>query len=63
MNVLQLIAMAGGLGDYAKPKSIRVQRVERGQVVNLSFDYEEQISKSKNIRSLELKAGDTVVVP
>lgn len=63
MNPLQLIAMAGGLGDYAKPKSIRIVRFEHGQAVDVRFDYEAQISKSKNVHSVELKAGDTVVVP
>jgi len=63
MNVLQLIAMAGGLGDYAKPRSIRVVRFEQGQIVDVHFDYDEQIGKSKHVRSVELKAGDTVVVP
>ena len=63
MNVLQLIATAGGLGDYAKPKSIRVVRFEHNQPVNLKFDYEEAIKHSKNARNIELMPGDTVVVP
>jgi polysaccharide export outer membrane protein len=63
MNVLQLIATAGGLGDYAKPKSIRIVRVQLGQATNLRFDYEEAIKQSKTARNVELKAGDTVVVP
>ena len=32
MTVLQLIATAGGLGDYAKARDIRVVRVENGRL-------------------------------
>ena len=63
MNVLQLIATAGGLGDYAKPRAIRVVRFEHGQTVSVPFDYQEMTRQSKKARNIELKAGDTVFVP
>jgi polysaccharide export outer membrane protein len=63
MTVLQLIATAGGLGDYAKPKDIRVVRVENGQARNLRFDYSEVTKREEKAPSIELKSGDTVVVP
>ena len=63
MNVLQLIATAGGLGDYAKPREIRVVRIEHGQTVSVPFDYEAMTKLSKKAHNVELKAGDTVIVP
>ena len=64
MTVLQLIATAGGLGDYAKANDIRVVRFENGRPTTLRFDYDEAAKRSKTPRSpLELRSGDTVVVP
>jgi polysaccharide biosynthesis/export protein len=63
MTVLQLIATAGGLGDYAKAKDIRVVRAEEGRTSNLRFDYSEASKPSKRLQDIELKSGDTVIVP
>lgn len=63
MTVLQLIATAGGLGDYAKSKDIRVVRIENGRPINLRFDYDEMTKPSKKVQNIELKSGDTVIVP
>jgi polysaccharide biosynthesis/export protein len=63
MTILQLIATAGGLGDYAKAKDIKVVRVENGKPVTLHFDYENVTKPSTKTRNVELKSGDTVIVP
>lgn len=63
MTVLQLIATAGGLQEYAKSRDIRVVRTERGRDVTLRFDYEQTTKRDDPARNLELKAGDTVIVP
>jgi polysaccharide export outer membrane protein len=63
MTVLQLIATAGGLGDYAKPKDIHVVRVEEGRTNKFRFDYTEMSKSSKRSQDIELKSGDTVIVP
>jgi polysaccharide export outer membrane protein len=63
MNVLQLIATAGGLSDYAKAKDIRVMRVQQGHSVSLRFDYVQFMKENKTSQAIELKAGDIVVVP
>ena len=65
MTILQLIATAGGLQDYAKAKDIRVVRVENGRPVNLRFDYDEMTRETNHqpSRNIELKVGDTVIVP
>jgi polysaccharide export outer membrane protein len=63
MTILQLIATAGGLGDYAKAKDIKVVRVENGRPTTLHFDYEDVTKPSTKTRNVELKSGDTVIVP
>lgn len=62
-TVLQLIAMAGGLGDFADQKNIAVMRVENGKPVRYPFNYKDVI-KGKNLKqNILLKPGDTVIVP
>ena len=60
-TVLQLISMAGGLKDFADSKNILIVRREGGKTVSYAFNY-------RNLRghlqqNIELKPGDTVVVP
>jgi polysaccharide biosynthesis/export protein len=64
MTVLQLIATAGGLQDFAKSKEIRIVRSENGKSSSIRFDYDE-ITKNpdKAAQTFELKPGDTIIVP
>jgi polysaccharide export outer membrane protein len=63
MTVIQLIALAGGLKEFADGKNILVMRTDNGTQTAYSFDYQ-QLLKRKNLRqNIELKPGDTVVVP
>jgi len=60
-TVLQLIAMAGGLKDFADSRNIMIVRRESGQTSSYAFNYKEI---RKNLQqNIELKPGDTVVVP
>lgn len=62
-SVMQLIAMAGGLREYANSKKIVIMRTENGQPVSLPFNYP-AVTSGKNLKqNVELKPGDTVVVP
>jgi polysaccharide biosynthesis/export protein len=62
-TVLQLIAVAGGLQEYADASQILVLRPEGGRSRTLRFNYKEA-SKGKNLQqNVELKPGDTVIVP
>ncbi len=63
MTVLQLISIAGGLGDYAKSEKISIVRNEGGKQVAFKFNYKEVINSRKLDQNIELKPGDTVVVP
>ena len=64
MTALQLIATAGGLQDFAKSKEIRIVRTENGKSTSIRFDYDE-ITKNpeKAAQNIELKPGDTIIVP
>jgi polysaccharide biosynthesis/export protein len=62
-TVLQLISMAGGLTEFAKQKDIAVMRTEGGKPLRLPFNYKDVV-KGKNLKqNIELKPGDTVIVP
>ena len=62
-SVMQLIAMAGGLREYANSKKIIIMRTENGRPVSLAFNYP-AVTSGKNLKqNVELKPGDTVVVP
>jgi polysaccharide biosynthesis/export protein len=63
-TVLDAIAMAGGLRDFAKQKSIYVLRPELdGTQLRLPFNYKEAIKDKRIVRNIKLQAHDTVVVP
>jgi polysaccharide export outer membrane protein len=62
-TVLQLIAIAGGLRDFADGKNITVMRSRQGAQSVFEFNYQD-VLKKKNLRqNIELEPGDTVVVP
>ena len=62
-TVLQLIATAGGLLEYAKTKDIRIVRTENGRQVAYRFNYND-VRQGRNLsQNILLKPGDTVIVP
>lgn len=62
-TVLQLISMSGGLTEYAHSKKITIMRTENGRQVAYHFNYKD-VAAGKNMKqNIELKPGDTVVVP
>jgi polysaccharide export outer membrane protein len=63
MTVLQLIAVAGGLNEYADRGHITIMRTENGKQTTFKFNYSD-VSKGKNVtQNIVLTPGDTVVVP
>lgn len=63
VNVLQAIALAGGLTEYANSKNVMVLRVTNGRTQTFKFNYKD-VSKGKNLeQNIQLLPGDTVVVP
>lgn len=62
-TVMQLIAMAGGLREYANGKKIVIMRTENGKSRSLPFNYKNVVEGKNLDQNIELKPGDTVVVP
>jgi len=62
-TVLQALAEAGGITDYAKRKRIYILRIVNGAQVNLPFDYDAVVRGQKVAQNVMLVAGDTIVVP
>ena len=63
MNVLQFIALAGGLLEYADAKNLTIIRKESGRDRPLKFNFKD-VSRGKNLQqNVSLQPGDTVVVP
>lgn len=61
VNVLQALALAGGLKDFADAKNIRILRQNSTGVQTIPFNYKEAIRGSQ--QPFVLKPGDTIVVP
>lgn len=62
-TVLQLIALAGGLNEFADGDEIVVMRTENGRQVGHRFNYN-QMRKRRNLQqNIVLRPGDTVLVP
>lgn len=62
-TVMQLIALAGGLSEFADGENITIMRDENGQARTLKFNYRD-VSKGKNLtQNIEVEPGDTIVVP
>jgi polysaccharide biosynthesis/export protein len=63
MTVLQLIAQAGGLQEWADSKHITVMRKEDGKDTALKFNYKDVVKQKNLQQNVLLKPGDTVIVP
>ena len=62
-SVLQLIATAGGIAEYADKKKIVIVRRENGKETTLRFNYDD-VMKGKNLeQNIDLKPGDSIIVP
>jgi polysaccharide biosynthesis/export protein len=62
-TVLQLLAMAGGVADFAKKDRVLIMRTENGRTRSYKFNYKD-VSQGKNLeQNIELKPGDTIIVP
>jgi len=62
-TVLQIIAEAGGLREFANRKGIYVLRKENGAQTRLSFNYDHVIRGKDPKENILLRPGDTIVVP
>lgn len=62
-TVMQVLAMAGGIHEFADAKNIIVMRNEPSGQVAYRFNYKEVLKRKNLKQNIELKPGDTVVVP
>ncbi len=65
MTVVTLISLAGGVGEYAHTDRIQIVRTENGQQKSYFFNYKDFMrGKPEALKqNIELKIGDTVIVP
>lgn len=61
LTIIQALALAGGLKDFADAKNIRVLRRTPSGVQTIAFNYKEALRSSGDV--IYLRPGDTVVVP
>lgn len=63
LTVMQAIALAGGLTEYADSKNITILRSAKGETETLKFNYKD-VARGRNLeQNVQLRPGDTVVVP
>jgi polysaccharide biosynthesis/export protein len=62
MTVVELLVQGGGLGPFAKAKSIYILRMVNGNQTRIHFNYKDAIS-GKSGSDVLLEPGDVVVVP
>jgi polysaccharide biosynthesis/export protein len=63
MTVLQALSNAGGFTAFANQKGIYVLRQDGGKQQKLFFNYKDVVSGKKTEQNVELKPGDTIVIP
>jgi len=62
-NVLQALAMAGGLNPFAKRGKIKIFREEGAETKTFSFDFDEVAKGEALEQNIRLHRGDVIVVP
>jgi polysaccharide export outer membrane protein len=61
LTIMQALALAGGLKDFADAKNVRVIRKAPSGVQTINFNYKEALKSTS--APIYLRPGDTVVVP
>jgi polysaccharide export outer membrane protein len=63
MTVLQLLALVGGLAEYADSKNIVIVRKIDGREQRLKFNYKDVVKGKHSEQNILLKPDDTIIVP
>lgn len=63
MTVLQALGSAGAFTQFAHTKAIYVLRSEGGKQLKYPFNYKDVIKGNHPDQNIELRSGDTIVVP
>lgn len=62
-NVMQVLAMAGGLNPYASENSIHILRRIKGNTVKIPFRYSDVLKGRNLTQNIIMHRGDVIVVP
>ena len=62
-TVLQLIAVAGGLKEFANAGEIVLVRTQSGKQETFTFNYDQMKNRKNLSQNIFLKPGDTIIVP
>lgn len=63
VDVMQALAMAGGLNAFASSNNIKILRRVDAGVRSMSFEYDDVANGQELQQNIILKSGDVVVVP
>jgi len=63
MTVLQALSNAGGFTQFANTKNIYVLREENGKQMKYPFNFKDVVKGKKSEQNINLKSGDTIVIP
>ena len=63
LTVLQALSLAGGLAEWADEDNIIIIRTENGKQRKIRFDYSRVASGKDLDKNIQLKPGDTIIVP
>jgi len=63
ITVLQALSAAGGFSQFANTKKIYVLRNVNGQQHKMPFNYKDVVEGKNLQENIELKPGDTIIVP
>lgn len=62
-SIMQLIATAGGVNEYADSENVTIIRTENGKQSTFRFNYSD-VKRGRNLQqNILLKPGDTIVIP
>jgi polysaccharide export outer membrane protein len=62
-SILQLIAMAGGLSEWADAEHVVIMRNEADGMKTYRFNYKDVVAHRDLAQNMELRPGDTIIVP
>jgi polysaccharide export outer membrane protein len=63
IDVMQALAMAGGLNPFAEEGNVKIFREAQGGKEIFDFDYDDVANGKKLEQNIMLKRGDVIVVP
>ncbi|MGH9470468.1 MAG: polysaccharide biosynthesis/export family protein [Terriglobia bacterium] len=63
ITVLQALSAAGGFTEFANPKKIYILRNENGGQQKFPFNYKDVVAGKNLNENIQLRPGDTIIVP